>query len=315
MSDWLNRVFQHSSEDMSEIPDASVDCCVTSPPYWALRDYGHEGQIGQEPSPEAFIARLISVFAEVRRVLRDDGTLWVNIGDTYSTKPRGTDDLSTSKTLVGRDLSGWLQSGRIDKTKASGVKEKDLIGIPWMLAFALRADGWYLRSDIIWSKTSCMPESITDRPSKSHEYVFLLSKSKRYYYDADAIREPLAESSVERLAQDVDSQEGSSRANAGGKTNGNMKAVGDLKGANKRTVWSIAPAGYPGAHFATFPPELAKTCIMAGSRSNGIVLDPFMGSGTTAQVALNCGRRFVGYELNPEYHKLIQDRLGLFGAA
>lgn len=317
-------------ETLKTLPNASVQCCVTSPPYWGLRDYGVAGQIGQEPTPEEYVAAIVAVFREVHRALKDDGTLWLNLGDSYTSGGRKTRDPGQSKNHQA--MENWT-AGRADTP--DGLKPKDLIGIPWMVAFALRADGWYLRSDIIWSKPNPMPESVTDRPTKAHEYIFLLSKSQRYFYDSEAIKEPMSLSSEERLAQDIESQTESVRANGGAKTNGTMKAVGKVdkqrghsrrhagfnerwdameKGEqcsgmrNKRSVWSVAPANFKEAHFATFPPDLIKPCILAGSRVGDVVLDPFGGSGTTGMVALELGRRAVLCELNPEYVKLSERR-------
>jgi DNA modification methylase len=305
--------------------------CVTSPPYFGLRDYGHEGQIGLEHTPEEYIAAMVEVFRCVRDVLADDGTLWLNIGDSYNTSPAGNktwgDGVGTNKAYEEHQIH---RGKKIIKS----LKPKDLIGIPWMLAFALRADGWYLRQDIIWHKPNPMPESVRDRCTKAHEYIFLLSKSERYYYDAEAIAQPLAETSKQRLSQpNLANQKGSERVP--GKTNGNMKAVGPRFGgnkygddareesrtksgnewsgnggkANRRSVWTVTTRPYKGAHFATFPPALIEPCILAGSKSGDIVLDPFMGSGTTAQVALQHGRQYIGCELNPEYGSLQQERI------
>ena len=285
-------------EALKMMPDQSVNCCVTSPPYYALRDYGVDGQIGLEETPEQFIAKLVEVFREVRRVLRDDGTLWLNIGDSYASRNSGNNGYKDGR------------ANRAERRTAgapNGIKEKDLIGIPWMLAFALRADGWYLRQDIIWNKPNPMPESVRDRCTKAHEHVFLLSKSPRYYYDCDTIKEPAAESSIARLSQStLDQQIGSSRVP--GKTNGNMKAVGGEM-RNKRSVWSVTTKPYKGAHFATFPPELIEPCILAGCPVGGVVLDPFGGSGTTAGVAIKHSRDAVLCELNPEYAELIPERV------
>jgi DNA modification methylase len=296
-------------ESLRAMPAESVQTCVTSPPYFGLRDYGMDGQIGLEATPDAFVARLVGVFREVRRVLRDDGTLWLNLGDSYA--GGGT----IGRNDGGRDLTGGggnrLGSGNpgaqgVRKPVAS-LKPKDLIGIPWRVAFALQADGWYLRQDIIWHKPNPMPESVTDRCTKAHEYVFLLSKSARYYFDADAIKEPSAESSVARLAQPtLIRQVGSSRVP--GKTNGTMKAVGgDTR--NRRSVWTVTTKPFKGAHFATFPPDLIEPCILAGAPIGGVVLDPFGGSGTTAGVAIKHGRRAVLCELNPEYAAMIPARI------
>jgi DNA modification methylase len=277
-----------------------VQTCITSPPYFGLRDYGHEGQIGLEQTPEEYIAAMVEVFRCVRDVLADDGTLWVNIGDSYQTTSGGGQQVGQTNTGAG------LATKRAT-SKQTGLKGKDLIGIPWMLAFALRADGWYLRQDIIWHKPNPMPESVRDRCTKAHEYIFLLSKSERYFFDSEAMKEPVAASTVSRLAQDVENQRGSDRVP--GKTNGPMKAVGNGETRNRRSVWTVATRPYKGAHFATFPPALIDPCILAGSRPGDIVLDPFMGSGTTAAVALQHGRRYLGCELNPEYGPLQQQRI------
>lgn len=306
----------------------SVQCCVTSPPYFGLRDYGHTNQIGQEKTPEAFVQTMVEVFREVRRVLKADGTCWLNLGDTYAGY-HGNKNAEIPTSAVNGWTNGTNENLRTSTANRNGYKSKDLIGIPWMTALALRADGWYLRQDIIWAKPNPMPESVTDRCTKSHEYIFLLTKSERYYYDNAAIKTPLRQSSIDRLGQDVENQEGSSRVP--GKTNGKMKAVrfggnkqcpdtrlqsgnewnsAAQEGANKRSVWVVPTQGYKGAHFATYPPELIRPCILAGSREGDTVLDPFGGSGTTGQVALECGRKAVLIELNPEYEELINKRTG-----
>lgn len=281
----------------------SVQTCITSPPYFGLRDYGVKGQIGLEQTPEQFVAALVAVFREVRRVLRDDGTLWLNLGDSYAT---------TSTYNAPRSSGG--EFGRVEGQRQprapipKGLKPKDMIGIPWRVAFALQADGWYLRQDIIWSKPNPMPESVRDRCTKSHEYLFLLSKSPRYYFDGEAIKEPVAASSFARLSQsNLAQQQGSARVP--GKTNGNMKAVGGAETRNKRSVWTVATKPFKDAHFATFPAELIEPCIVAGSRPGDLVLDPFMGAGTTAVVAERLGRRWVGCELNPEYAEMAKRRI------
>lgn len=303
-------------QSMKAMPDQSVHTCVTSPPYFGLRDYGMEGQIGLEDTPDAFVARLVDVFREVRRVLRDDGTLWLNLGDSYAAQRGGTHQ--PAETLAGGKGGKSDDGARVNRDRhdgynptrnasAIGLKHKDLIGIPWRVAFALQADGWYLRQDIIWHKPNPMPESVTDRCTKSHEYVFLLSKSPRYYFDNEAIKEAAAESSLARLSQPtLDQQAGYVRVP--GKTNGNMKAVGgDMR--NKRSVWTVTTKPFSGAHFATFPPDLIDPCILAGSPRGGVVLDPFGGSGTTAGVAIKHGRKAVLCELNPEYAALTPDRI------
>ena len=287
--------------------------CVTSPPYFGLRDYGVDGQIGLEPTPDEYISAMVEVFRCVRDVLADDGTLWLNIGDSYASYRDGkaTPD-TTRKNSTGTLVPKGSARNRMAASFAgSKVKHKDLIGIPWMLAFALRADGWYLRQDIIWNKPNPMPESVRDRCTKAHEYIFLLSKSERYYYNHEACMEPVAASTVQRLSQPkLSQQRGSDRVP--GKSNGNMKAVGRADFRNRRSVWTVATRPFKGAHFATFPPALIEPCILAGSRPDDIVLDPFMGSGTTAQVAVDLGRRYLGCELNPEYQKLHEERLGVF---
>ena len=272
----------------------SVQCCVTSPPYFGLRDYGHADQIGLEATSDEFVTALVDVFREVRRVLRDDGVLWLNLGDSYARGGCGA-----------RDPVRWPKQARNDHMathtkRYTGLKPKDMVGIPWMVAFALRADGWYLRSDIIWHKPNPMPESVTDRPTSAHEHVFLLTKQERYFYDAAAIAEPSGQSSLSRLTQDVASQTGSARANGGAKTNGPMRAVGGEM-RNARSVWTIATQPYRGAHFATMPPALVERCILAGSRQGDVVLDPFGGAGTTALVADRLQRRSVSTEINTDY--------------
>lgn len=344
------------------LPDGSVNCCVTSPPYWGLRDYqtatwegGIDGcdhadlsmmggqdvsskkqhtnigtqliqykskcmkcgavridrQIGLEKSPDEYVSRLVSVFDEVRRVLREDGTLWLNIGDSYAgnnsrASNGGRAGFGTKREAIVNNLSGDLKS-------------KDLVGIPWMLAFALRAKGWYLRQDIIWAKPNPMPESVTDRCTKAHEYIFLLSKSARYYYDADAIKEP---------SIDQESYDGRRRRNAGKmnsvdpinyKFHGSINDSGELRSGqtypirNKRSVWTVATQPYSGAHFATFPPDLITPCILAGCPENGTVLDPFGGSGTVGMVSERNGRNSILIELNPKYVKLAEQRTNQIG--
>ena len=253
-------------DGLRSLPDGCAQTCVTSPPYYGLRDYGMPGLIGQEGSPRAFADALVAVFAEVRRVLRDDGTLWLNLGDSHAATTKG----SSGKGEKQRTNAGTLLADRRWKVP-DGLKPKDLMGVPWRVAFALQDAGWWLRSDIIWSKPHPMPESVTDRPTRAHEYVFLLAKSERYFYDAGALR--------------------------------------NSSGANARTVWPIASDPFDGAHHATMPPELAGRCILAGSRRGDVVLDPFAGAGTTALVAVGNGRRALGCELNPEYARIALDRV------
>lgn len=294
-------------EQMRTLPDASVNTCVTSPPYFGLRDYDVDGQIGLEDTPDAFVARLVEVFREVRRVLRDDGTLWLNLGDSYG-GARGARGGQQGK-------NGWMNDRAVTqhrhRGKSRGGGYKQLLGIPWRVAFALQADGWYLRQDIIWAKPNPMPESVRDRCTKAHEYIFMLSKRPRYFFDAEAIREPMAASSLPRLRQNIAGQVGTTRANGGAKTNGNFKASGDLESGlrNRRSVWTVTTKPFKGAHFATFPPDLIEPCILAGCPEGGTVLDPFGGSGTTAGVALKYGRNAILCELNPKYAALVPARI------
>ena len=403
------------------LPEGMARCCVTSPPYWGLRDYGVAGQLGLERTPDEYVANMVEVFLEVRRVLTEDGTLWLVMGDSYCSggQRQGANGQMADRSVVkaraqvrnGKAAAGMGAPQR--PPSVVGVKPKDLVGIPWMLAFALRADGWYLRSDIIWSKPNPMPESVTDRPTKAHEYVFLLSKAARYYYDQAATLEPVSANTHARLSQDVMAQVGSFRAHGGAKTNGPMRAVGRAPGVNPkaelgvvgrekqnasfseacampvsernaRTVWEIPTQPFTGAHFATFPEELARRCILAGTSARGacpkcgaawervverekhyhrqpkatrvryggreedgrdfaravistetlnwrprcncrlpntidavpwtprpdVVLDPFGGSGTVAQVATGNGRGSIYIDLNPKYLELARQRIG-----
>lgn len=290
--------------------------CVTSPPYYGLRDYGHEGQIGLEETPEEYITAMVEVFRCVWDVLEDDGTLWLNIGDSYANTPVGSFNGGGFKDLSsqngGRDMSGVATSGKMNKWKASGLKQKDLIGIPWMLAFALRADGWYLRQDIIWHKPNPMPESVQDRCTKAHEYIFLLSKSQKYYYDHEAIKEASSDPEGSANRYKAPFFAGEKHESGGYSATGatHTKGMKEFDGnRNKRSVWTVTTKPYAGAHFAVFPSDLIEPCIMAGAPVGGIVLDPFMGSGTTAQVAQNLGRQYLGCELNPEYKPLQDKRL------
>ena len=333
-----------------------VQTCVTSPPYFGLRDYGHDGQIGLEQTPEQYIAAMVEVFQCVKDVLADDGTLWLNIGDSYAAQRGGTH--MPAQTVAGgvggkgddkafRGMGDEKRGAAHRNASAIGLKHKDLIGIPWMLAFALRADGWYLRQDIIWHKPNPMPESVRDRCTKAHEYIFLLSKSDRYFFDNEAMREPVSNNPVTKArnsrsdkgmvgAADLHGT-GFGQSGAGSyerKQNGievcscvdeldedhigpitaqrgcvRCAGTGLVQTRNRRSVWTVATRPYKGAHFATFPTALIEPCILAGSRLNDIVLDPFMGSGTTAQVAIQRGRQYLGCELNPEYSALQQERI------
>lgn len=289
-------------EILRTLPEQSVQCCVTSPPYYGLRDYGVDGQIGLEETPERFITQLVDVFREVRRVLRDDGTLWLNIGDSYA-RTGGTDCKVSASAQVGSTRNTLEQmSDRTSNAAAIGLKSKDLIGIPWMLAFALRADGWYLRQDIIWHKPNPMPESVKDRCTKAHEYLFLLTKSARYCFDADAI----AETSVKGSAGSTFNS-GKTATHQLGRSSDAHREDGETR--NKRSVWTIPTAPFKEAHFATFPPALVEPCILAGSKPGDTILDPFMGAGTTALVAERLGRQWIGCELNPEYAEIARHRV------
>lgn len=285
-------------QSLKSLPEGIVNTCVTSPPYYGLRDYGEEGQVGLEQTPEEYVQKLVEVFREVKRVLRDDGTLWLNLGDSYSGSGKGPAG-NLGKTHNEREMTHTHVSGKVP----DGLKPKDLIGIPWMVAFALRNDGWYLRQDIIWHKPNPMPESVTDRCTKSHEYIFLLSKSKTYYYDAESIKEPVKQDWGTR-----DRTNGKYH-NAGTGLNPHTGLQKSYEKANKRSVWSVTTKPFHGAHFATFPPDLIEPCVIAGSPEGGIVLDPFFGSGTTGLVAMRNNRKYLGCELNSEYISIANERL------
>jgi DNA modification methylase len=289
---------------LSSLPSGSVDCCVTSPPYFGLRDYGEAGQYGLESSPAEYVETMRAVFAEVRRVLADDGTLWLNIGDSYSTTPAGGAGRGRSSAMtLGNRRVATIQTGG---NRVQGVPYKSLIGIPWRVAFALMDDGWLIRQEVIWAKRSCMPEAVTDRPSRAHEQVFLLSKKPRYWYDADAIREdskPEQTEHNERYAKVYSAQ--ADRAAATGQP-GNVNSAGiharpGKAGRNSRSVWSLSTMPFPDAHFATMPLSLAERCVQAGCKPGGTVLDPFSGSGTTGLAANKHGRKYVGIDLSADY--------------
>ncbi len=268
---------------LATIPAESVDCVVTSPPYWGLRDYGSENQLGLEPTPEQYVGNMRMIFEQVRRVLKPQGTLWLNLGDSYAS---------------GGGTGAQGKHGR------SGLKSKDLAGIPWRVAFALQSDGWYLRQDIIWHKPNPMPESVRDRCTKAHEYIFLLAKSERYHFDVDAIKEPSVRGwagSQFHTGKTGDHQLGRSSRNRSGNK-------GETR--QKRSVWSVTTKPFKGAHFATFPPDLIEPCILAGCPKDGVVLDPFFGAGTVGLVAKKHGRKWIGIEINPEYARIAQERIG-----
>ena len=294
-------LFGDCRETLKEF-DEKARVCVTSPPYYGLRNYGdEENQIGQENTPEEYIQGMVEVFREVRECLTDDGTLWLNMGDSYYNYRPGK-GASYPKQTVATNRQDLPTNSNKRGNKLEGLKEKDLIGIPWMLAFALRADGWYLRQDIIWHKPNPMPESVRDRCTKSHEYIFLLSKNKRYYYDNEAIKEPAKDWGTRDRTKGKYHNKGT-----GLQPHSGLSKSYPTK--NKRSVWSVTNKPYRGSHFATFPPDLIEPCIKAGSEEGDIVLDPFMGSGTTAMVAKDLGRDYIGCELHEEYGNLIQDRL------
>ena len=292
-------------------------CCVTSPPYWGLRDYGHPDQLGLEATPELYVEHMVAVFREVRRTLTDDGTCWINIGDSYASG--GTGGASPSSTLsggggryrTGSKLEAAHDAGAVSRAVPSGCKPKDLVGIPWMLAFALRADGWYLRSDIIWSKPNPMPESVKDRPTKAHEYVFLLSKSASYYYDADALAEPTTWRGQGRTTRTAEPSSMPGAPPHRGLRDDAPDSVEPTR--NARSVWTIAPRPFSGAHFAVMPEELARRCIVAGSAVGDEVIDPFLGSGTVGRVAEAQGRHWFGVELQPDYEPIIRQRTAQAG--
>jgi DNA modification methylase len=288
-------------EVLRTLEDESVHCVVTSPPYFGLRDYGVAGQIGLEPTPDAFVAEMVEVFAEVRRVLRKDGTLWLNLGDSYA------NDGKWGGATGGKHVSALHGDTGIGRRKLhTGLKPKDLIGIPWLVAFALRADGWYLRQDIIWSKPNPMPESVRDRCTKAHEYIFLLSKSVRYWYDAASIFEPFEMGTggrvIGRAVHGSNVARGGDLSNIGGYPQ-------TREGRNKRSVWEVTTQPFSEAHFATFPPALIEPCIKAGCPVGGTVLDPFGGAGTTGMVADRLGRNAIMIELNPEYAAIAERRI------
>lgn len=297
------------------LADASVNCCVTSPPYFGLRDYGVADQIGLESTPDEYVACLVNVFREVRRVLSADGTCWLNLGDSFSKAVTNNGGYSDKSTLAG--FTSIATKGRVAnehgerKRVDCGLKPKNLIGVPWRVAFALQADGWYLRSDIIWSKPNPMPESVTDRPTKAHEYIFLLAKSQKYYYDADAIAEGIGNprKSGNKTQKYVTAYEESETEEL--RTKAGLTKCGGIayETRNKRTVWTVATHPYSDAHFACFPPKLIEPCILAGCQIGGTVLDPFSGSGTTGMVALRHGRKYIGIELNPEYVAMSKRRI------
>ena len=315
----MNRTFYGDCrETLRTLQPASFQCCVTSPPYYGLRDYGHPGQVGIESSPTGYVTNMVDVFCEVRRVLADDGVLWLNLGDTYASSTKGSGgsnpETSPKQAWKGSPNGQGFKVRKFDLSE-DNLKPKDLIGIPWRVAFALQADGWYLRQDIIWHKPNPMPESVRDRCTKAHEYLFLLTKSERYFWDAAAMQEKAAGTNHGNRPPG-----NSKRAEvAPGQTVGSHRpdreeSTYDVFTRNRRSVWTVATRPYSGAHFAVFPPALIEPCILAGSRVGDVVLDPFMGSGTTAQVAQQHGRQWIGCELNDAYAPLQSERLSKVAA-
>jgi len=301
-------------DKLKELPDESVNCVVTSPPYWGLRDYGNEGQIGLEETPQEYISSMTEVFREVRRVLRSDGTLWLNIGDSYKPAGKGSTKAGFNERYFGKKFDSDKQSAEENHLDRSAfkadVKDKELVGIPWRLAFALSDDGWYLRQDIIWAKPNVMPESVRDRCTKSHEYLFLMTKSPKYYYDHISIKEPVSEVSLKRAQSGWKTNRPSAKTGPEGI---DVEVMGSRfvnpQGRNKRDVWFIPTASFKGAHFAVMPERLVEPCILAGCPEGGVVLDPFFGSGTTGVVSKKNNRNYIGIELNPEYAKIAEDRI------
>lgn len=312
INNWEIRVGD-ALEQLRKIEPDSVQTCVTSPPYWSLRDYKVEGQMGLEESPEEFVEALVDVMDEVRRVLRPDGTAWVNLGDSYAGRQGGYQGMGGAVA----DRMAAVQGERITKEKkGAGLKPKDLCGMPWRVAFALRDRGWWLRRDIVWHKPNPMPENVLDRPHNAHEYVFMLSKSSSYFYDCEAVRTPLRDKT--RTSWNNERKQSGTedlvRSDNWGRGKGMYRKPaldenGEERGAHLRSVWSIGTQPYNGAHFAVFPPRLVEPCILAGSRPGDLVLDPFAGSGTTGMVALRLGRKFLGIELNPDYADLARERI------
>lgn len=323
-------IYHGDCRDLLEyLPSESVHCIVTSPPYFVLRDYNVDGQMGLEPSPDAFVEALVGVLRQCRRVLRNDGTLWLNIGDSYAGSGRGGNPTKKSSTLQGghasqeasmvrrtrkpTEISGTARDAAVTQHGARGanakLKQKDLIGIPWMTAFALRADGWYLRQDVIWHKPNPMPESVRDRCTKAHEYVFLLSKSSTYYFNSESIQEP----ATGRPPGNVKPTKGGRNYEKGAvehRTASGLHNIGARQTRNRRSVWSVSTRPFKEAHFATFPPDLIRPCILASCPEGGVVMDPFFGAGTTGLVASQTGRNCIGIELNPDYIDIAKRRLG-----
>lgn len=302
---YLNQIIKGDAISvLKKLDTASVNTVVTSPPYFGLRDYGVKGQIGNEKTPEDYVKNLVEIFQEIRRVLKDDGTVWLNLGDSYAGSNKGFGDKNED-----RKYTSAARTRTLKKAETPGLKSKDLIGIPWRVALALQADGWYLRQDIIWSKSNPMPESVKDRCVKSHEYIFLLSKSPKYFFDYKAIQEPSVwYGKDKRSGKGNFRYEGKRTIDTSGKNGQQGFSIVPEK-RNKRSVWNVSTKPFKGAHFATFPTDLITPCVLAGSPLGGVVLDPFMGSGTTGLVALTNSRNYIGIELNSEYIKIAKQRI------
>ncbi|GAF14909.1 adenine-specific methyltransferase [Bacillus sp. JCM 19046] len=313
----LNQILNGDCLDsLKRLPDNFVNTVITSPPYWGLRDYGMSGQIGLEDTVDAYVTKLVEVFKEVKRVLKDDGTLWLNLGDSYAGSGRGRNADGKPNPGSNHKQSVGQTSGLLNVKTTEQLKPKDLIGLPWRVAFALQADGWYLRQDIIWNKPNAMPESVRDRPTRSHEYIFLLTKSKNYFYDSESIKEiavhgdpnPPRGSNGNIGSVHKGRRDSKPRGSFAGKFG--KEAFRSIKEKrNKRSVWTVSTKPTKDAHFATFPLDLIEPCVIAGSPIDGIVLDPFFGSGTSGKAALKHNRNFIGIELNPEYIKIAEANL------
>lgn len=305
----LNKIYcGNCVEVLKTFSDKSINCCITSPPYYGLRDYGVSGQIGNEDTPEQYIEKLVNVFKEVRRILKDDGVLWLNLGDSWAGSNQGAGTKNLTKKQASNHGTNYMNTDthKSKLSKLIGYKPKDLIGIPWMAAFALREAGWYLRQDIIWAKGNPMPESVKDRCTKSHEYIFLLSKSRKYYFDYESIKEPAV---TQPKARDKNKEGYQADYPKGDRFSSGERVYGADGMRNKRDVWNVNIKPCKEAHFATFPDTLIEPCVLAGCPEGGIILDPFMGAGTTGIVSKRNNRNYVGIELNPNYIQIAENRI------
>lgn len=305
----INKIYYGNCINVLQtFPNKSINCCITSPPYYGLRDYGVSGQIGNEDTPEQYIENLVVVFDEVKRILKDDGVLWLNLGDSWAGSNQGAGTKNPTLKQVSNHGTNYMTAERHKSklSKLNGYKPKDLIGIPWMAAFALREAGWYLRQDIIWAKGNPMPESVKDRCTKSHEYIFLLTKSRKYYFDNESIKEPAV---TQPKARDKNKEGYQANYSKGVRFSKGERVYGADEMRNKRDVWNINTKPCKEAHFATFPDTLIEPCVLAGCPEGGIILDPFMGAGTTGMVAKRNNRNYVGIELNPDYIQIAEKRI------